>query len=481
MIDLVLNWICAHPYETVALALVPAVPLIFFNLLPILVVMERRGAAFIQDRPGPNRAGLLLQAKSIKGVFQQPAGLGGLRLRAFGAMYNMADFVKLIVKEEFLPRFAFSKGYYVVGPIIPLLAALIIPAFIPLFAPIAYQGVDGLGWLYGQTITSHSGLLALFAFSSLSIYGIVLGSWASNSKFSLLGGMRASAMMISYEVSIGLAAAGMFLITGTFDLAGIVAWQGANAWGIMVQPVAFVLFTVAMFAECNRTPFDVVEGDSEIVAGFHTEYGAMRFMLVMSAEYYHVILASLLIVTLFLGGWQLCPVPLPLGGDGSWVHLDDRWMRFHLGLVVAVMLGIAAVGAAFAAWLVNGRRVHYNRGGASDAALRNTEYLFYTALFGGLALVLAATAAFAAGWHPRPAGEVAGVAVWGWKVDLVAALAQFHILVGKALAVCFLFVWVRWTLPRFRYDQIMALGWKVLLNAALLNLLATAVVAKLVK
>lgn len=481
MIAEILHWIAANPYQTVGLALVPAVPLIFFNLLPILVVMERRGAAFIQDRPGPHRAGLLLQAKSIKGIFQQPPGLGGLRLRAFGAMYNLADFVKLIVKEEFLPRFAASKAYYMVGPIIPLLAALIIPAFIPLFAPIAYVSAGQLAWLYGQTIQTHSGLLALFAFSSLSIYGIVLGSWASNSKFSLLGGMRASAMMISYEVSIGLAAAGMFLITGTFDLSGIVAWQGAHTWGILVQPVAFVLFTVAMFAECNRNPFDVVEGESEIVAGFHTEYGAMRFMLIMSAEYYHVILASLLITTLFLGGWQLFPIPLPFGPDFSWVALDDQWMRAHLGVVAAIMLAVGALGAAFAAWLVNGRRVHYNRSGASDAALRNREYLFYTALFGGLALVLAAVAALAATWQTAPVSHLAGVPVWHWTVDLVAALVQFHILVGKALVVCFLFVWVRWTLPRFRYDQIMALGWKVLLNAALINLLATAVVAKLVK
>jgi NADH-quinone oxidoreductase subunit H len=398
-------------------------------------------------------------------------------------IYNACDFVKLIVKERFDPKFASSFGYYAAGPFIPLIVALIVPAFIPMFAPIAYQTAEGsLAALAGTTISTHSGLLALFAFSSLSVYGIVLGSWASNSKFSLLGGMRSSAMMISYEVSIGLAAAGMFLIVGSFDLARIVAWQGEHTWGIVAQPLGFLLFTVAMFAECNRNPFDVVEGESEIVAGFHTEYGAMRFMLIMSAEYYHVIIAAALISTLFLGGYHLSPVPLPVGPDGALQVLDDQWMRSNLGMVCAVMLGGGALVAAFAAKLVNGRRVHYSKSGASDAAMRAKEYVLYTAAFGGLALLLAgaAVALLVVGWHPQPHAIVGQTAVWGWKVDLVTAVVQFHVLVGKILLVSWLFVWVRWTLPRFRYDQIMALGWKVLLNAALINLLITAIIVKLV-
>ena len=465
MIETICNWIAAHPYETVGLILVPAVPLALFNLLAILVVMERRGAAFIQDRPGPNRAGIWIPGLNT-------------RIRGFGTILNLADFIKLALKEQFDPKFASSFGYYAVGPVIPLLIALIIPAFLPFFAPIAYRAADGsLASLAGQTIASHSGLLALFAFSSLSVYGIVLGSWASNSKYSLLGGMRSSAMMISYEVSIGLAAAGMFLIVGSFDLAKIVAWQGTHAWGALVQPLGFVLFTVAMFAECNRTPFDVVEGDSEIVAGFHTEYGAMRFMLFMSGEYYHVLLASALISTLFLGGYNLFPVPLPI--DGQWVPLDDQWVRGHLGLVLAIMFGVGALGLAAAAVLVNGRRGWYNRLALPDSPARNREYLIYMGLFGGGALLLAAAAALVAGWRPVALEQLAGVKVWGWKVDLITGLVQFHILIGKALLVAWLFVWVRWTLPRFRYDQIMALGWKVLLNAALINLLVTAIVAKL--
>lgn len=466
MLDAVISWIAAHPYETIGLLLVPAIPLLFFQILPLLVVMERRGAAFIQDRPGPNRAGIWIPGLNI-------------RLRAFGMIYNACDFVKLAVKERFDPKFAAAFGYYAAGPFIPLIIALILPAFIPMFAPIAYQGGEGIAWLAGQTIASQSGLLALFAFSSLSVYGIVLGSWASNSKFSLLGGMRSSAMMVSYEVSIGLAAAGMFLICGSFDLAKIVAWQGSNTWGIVAQPLGFVLFTVAMFAECNRNPFDVVEGESEIVAGFHTEYGAMRFMLIMSAEYYHVIVAAALISTLFLGGYHLSPVPLPLGEGGAWTVLDDRWMRLNLGPVCAFMLGGAALIAAIAALLVNGRRRHYAASGASDAAMRSREYLLYTGIFAAAAASLAVLAYLVAPWHPVPQA-IQGGEVWGWKADLATALVQFHILVGKILLVSWLFVWVRWTLPRFRYDQIMALGWKVLLNAALINLLITAVIVKVI-
>ncbi|MBN8524703.1 MAG: NADH-quinone oxidoreductase subunit H [Planctomycetes bacterium] len=468
MITDVINWICANPYLVASLLLVPAVPLIFFNILPLLVVMERRGAAFIQDRPGPNRAGIWIPGLNV-------------RIRAFGMIYNACDFVKLAVKERFNPAFAAASGYYVAGPFIPLAAALILPAFIPVFAPIAYSTADGVGWLHGTTIATHSGLLALFAFSSLSIYGIVLGSWSANSKYSLLGGMRASAMMVSYEVSIGLAAAGMFLIVGSFDLAKIVAWQGDHTWGIFAQPLGFVLFTVAMFAECNRTPFDVVEGDSEIVAGFHTEYGAIRFMLVMAAEYYHVIIASALISTLYLGGYHLSPIPLPVGQDFAVVNLDDRWMREHLGAVLALMLGIGAIGAAVFAGLINGRRVHYLKSGATDAQERAREYILYTAAIGGAALLMAVGAVLLAGWSPAPKAVVAGVPVWGGLVDVLTAVAQFHILLGKIILVAWLFVWVRWTVPRFRYDQIMALGWKVLLNGALINLLITAIIVKLVR
>jgi NADH-quinone oxidoreductase subunit H len=361
------------------------------------------------------------------------------------------------------------------------MVALIVPAFIPMFAGISYIGGDGvLATLAGTTITTHSGLLALFAFSSLSVYGIVLGSWASNSKFSLLGGMRSSAMMISYEVSIGLAAAGMFLIVGSFDLAKIAAWQGEHTWGMCAQPLGFVLFTIAMFAECNRNPFDVVEGESEIVAGFHTEYGSMRFMLIMSAEYYHVIIASALISTLYLGSYHLSPVPLPLGPDGALVDLDDQWMRANIGPVIAVMLGLGALGAAGFAHLINGRRKHYLASGASDAADRAKEYILYTGAALGAAVAMVAGAVVLGGWTPSPQQFVGSVPVWGWKVDLATALVQFHILVGKILLVSWLFVWVRWTLPRFRYDQIMALGWKVLLNAALINLLITAVIVKVI-
>ena len=443
---------------------------LLFQLLPLLVLAERRGAAFIQDRIGPHRAYI-------------PLPIIG-RLRAFGMIYNACDLVKLLFKENFTPPFA-HKWFYILAPAIPVITGLMTPSVLPWFAPMTWAGANGPVTVSGQIFDANAGLLVLFAIGSLSVYGVVLGSWSSNSKYALLGGMRASAMMISYEVSMGLSVLGLLLIVGDLSLTGIVEWQAHHTWGIVVQPVGFLLFLVSMFAECNRNPFDVAEGESELVAGFHTEYGSTKFMCFMTAEYLHVLVASALVATLYLGGYDLIPFSLPLAGfDKPWLHLDTAWLQANLGLVAGAMLVITGFGLLGFAHLVNGRRRHYAKLDASDRDLRLKEYGVYVSVFLFLGIVLLfAGAAVAALVHTEPVGALVVDAhpVYPLWVGIVTAAVQLNVVIGKTLAVCWLFIWVRWTLPRFRYDQIMALGWKVMLNIALVNLLITALIAKLVK
>jgi NADH-quinone oxidoreductase subunit H len=466
-------------FALVALIAKPAlVVALLFQVLPLLVLAERRGAAVIQDRPGPNRA-----------YIQLPGWLpvvGGLKLRGFGMIFNLTDAVKLLFKESFTATFA-HKWWYILAPAIPVVAALLTPSVLPWFGPLIYQDTPGqVAQVSGQVFDVNVGLLLFFAIGSLSVYGVVLGSWASNSKFSLLGGMRASAMMISYEVSMGLSVLGLILIIGDFGLTSIVEWQTAHTWGIVVQPIGFMLFLVSMFAECNRNPFDVAEGESEIVAGFHTEFASSKFMLFMTAEYLHVLIASALIATLYLGGYSLLPFPLPVGGKEGleWMTLDTAWVQGHLNLIGGAMLSLGGLTLVGLSWLVGRHKRAYARLGASDAADRLREFGFFAGLF--MILGLFSLAGGAACLLLEPPAPVAGLyyqakPVYPLWVNLVTAVVQLHVVLGKTLAVAWLFIWVRWTLPRFRYDQIMALGWKVMLNIALVNLLVTALIAKLVR
>ena len=455
--------------EIIVLALKFSLVMIPFALVPLMILMERRGAAYIQDRPGPGRAAIQI---------------GGLRLRAFGMIHNLTDGVKLFFKESFIPPFA-NKWFYVLAPAIPVITAVLTPALIPWFGPFSFLSAET-----GKPISvvapfldANAGVLALFALGSLSVYGIVLGSWASRSKYALLGGMRASAMMISYEVSMGLSALGLFLLVGSFSLTAVVDWQAQNTWGIFVQPIGFLLFLTSMFAETNRNPFDVAEGESEIVAGFHTEYSGVKFALYFMGEYCHIVIASALIATLYLGGYDLLPFDLSLGDRLSWLPAGPYNARFiaeHLGGMLALILGITAL-LAFAFNLLIGRRSRrYGQMAASDKVSRLREYTFFRAvsLLAGLGLAAGAVAAFLL-VDPKPLPGVAGQ-IYPLSASLAVAAVQIGVVLAKTLFFCWLFVWVRWTLPRFRYDQIMALGWKVMINIALVNLLVTAVIAKLV-
>ncbi|MEP0773731.1 MAG: NADH-quinone oxidoreductase subunit NuoH [Acidobacteriota bacterium] len=326
-----------------------AVATVLLTCVPIMVWVERRGAAFIQDRLGPNRVG--------------PMGL----------LQPVIDAVKLFFKEDLTPG-GVNPILYTLAPMVSMFVALVTFIVIPFSAD---AGVEVFGVpLKGIHVAPDLGVgvLYLLAISSLGVYGIVLAGWSSNNKYSLLGGLRSSAQLLSYELSLTMSVLGVILVSGTLNLQEVIARQGPEIWKwhAVTQPIGFIVFLVAAFAETNRLPFDLAEAETELVAGYHVEYSSMRFASFFMSEYINIVTISALTVTLFLGGWQ---VP----------------------------------------WL--------------------------TATLSGWPLVLVSAGAFAA----------------------------------KVAFLLWLFVWVRWSLPRFRYDQLMQLGWKGLLPLAALNLLIVGV------
>jgi NADH-quinone oxidoreductase subunit H len=306
--------------------------LIFFVVLTLaayLVLAERRILAWIQDRQGPNRVGPL------------------------GLLQPLADLIKLLTKEDFRPPGA-DKWLFYLAPAMATIPAILIFAVIPFGAPLTVLGRQ----VPLQVADLNVGLLFFLALSSIAVYGVALGGWASNSKYALLGSIRGLAQLISYELSMGLALVPTVLLARSFTLSEIVEAQ-ADGWFILYQPVAFVIFLISICAECKRIPFDLPEAEGELVAGFHTEYSGMRFGLFFVGEYINIIVLGGLATTFFLGGWQ---------------------------------------------------------------------------------------------------GPFLPPVVW---------------FAGKTLAFAVLFIWLRGTLPRLRYDQLMHLGWLVLTPLALLNILAT--------
>jgi NADH-quinone oxidoreductase subunit H len=316
--------------------------LINLTVVAYLVLVERRVSAFIQNRIGPNRVG--------------PAGM----------FQPVADIVKLFLKEDIVPKAA-NKFVHSLAPIISLVVAMTTFAVIPFGNTIHLFGRD----IKLMIADVNVGILYLLALSSMGVYGITLSGWSSNNKYSLLGGLRSSAQMISYELSMGLAIIGVLMIAGTLQLNKIVESQAHGMWYFWRTPVSFITFVIASFAETNRLPFDLPEAEPELVGGYHTEYSGMKFGLFFLAEYANMITASAVITTLYLGGWQF-----PFVG--------------HLG-------------------------------------------------FSELIVSLLQVAAF------------------GFKVGLVLLF----------------FILVRWTIPRFRYDQLMNIGWKVMLPLSLANILVT--------
>src|SRR3989338_6017485 len=281
----------------------------------------------------------------------------------------------------------------------------------------------------------------------------MLAGWAANNKYSLLGGLRSAAQMVSYEMSLGLAVVGVFLLTGSFKLSEIVAFQWANPfhWNILLQPLGFFLFVTSIFAETNRLPFDLPEGESEIVAGYHVEYLSMKFALFFMAEYAHIVVGSCIIVTLFLGGWHF---PF-LTRDWIWNHTT---MLIHLFWIVLAILSVAG-----GTWLVWQYKPHkYND-------LRDYE----TLVFGVPGIIVGGSLLMT--WLLFHTVVPLEIPTPDWVRQAMVTALQLGTFVGKVLFVCFVFIWVRWTLPRFRYDQVMRLGWKMMLPLALVNVMVTAV------
>ncbi|MBK5231229.1 MAG: NADH-quinone oxidoreductase subunit NuoH [Thermoleophilia bacterium] len=314
------------------------IPLLVFavmlQLVPVVLLIERKLMGRLQGRYGPNRVG------------------------PFGALQPLVDIVKLASKEDFAPRTA-AKSIFIIAPAIAIFTAIVTIAIIP-FGDTRTNALFGADYgLYGVDVSI--GILYAFAFGAIAFYGLMLGGWASGSKYSFLGAMRSAAQLISYELAAGLSLVGVVMMTGSLSLTAIVREQ-SGLWFVVPQFVGFLIFTVASFAETNRAPFDLVEADAELVAGYQTEYGGMRFASFMMAEYMNMITFSGIATAMFLGGWH--------GPGPGW--LDPIWV--------------------------------------------------VTKMFGFLLM----------------------------------------------------FIWIRATLPRLRYDRLMKFGWKILLPIATLNLVATA-------
>ena len=306
---------------------------------------ERKVAAILQDRRGPNRAG------------------------PFGLLQPVADGLKLFFKEENIPNFS-SKFLFILGPAMAMLTAIMTGAVVPWGNVIHFFGRD----IQLQIADVDVGILYVFAVVSMGVYGIMIGGWASNNKYSLMGGMRAASQIISYELAMGISLIALVMVTGNLSIKQMVVQQQQGMWNFFYQPLGFLIFLICAFAECNRTPFDLAEAENELIGGYHTEYSSMKLGFYLFSEYINMFVSSVIMSSLFFGGYDL----LPFVDESKW-GLSDNWMA---------LIGIAA-------------------------------------------------------------------------------------LMTKVVFFLFFFMWVRWTIPRFRYDQLMNLGWKVLIPLALLNMLVT--------
>jgi NADH-quinone oxidoreductase subunit H len=358
-----------------------AVILVVFPVAAACSMAERKVCAWIQGRPGPNR--------TLPPFLAWVPGIG--ILQRLGVFQLAADGAKFLFKEEPLPNHV-HKLYYTLAPVIAMVPAFTTLTVVPFGAYLAGDGSAVPLVLANVNV----GILAVFAVASLGIYSLILAGWASNSKYPFLGGVRASAQLISYELSMTLSVLPVFLwvnepgSSGSLSLARVVEFQSgtsgwSGAWFLFTMPVSALIFAVALFAETNRQPFDMPESESDLVGGFHTEYGAFKWSLFFVAEYANMIVGSAVFALLFLGGWNLLP----------WLPLADLLEKLH---------------------------------------------------------------------------HLTGSAIW--LHPLAAGLISIAIFAGKILTTLFVFMWVRWTVPRFRYDQVMKLGWQKLLPLSIANLVA---------
>src|SRR5580704_9779759 len=327
------------------------------GLVAYSVLAERKISAWIQDRVGPNRAAP---------PFAKYLPIVGPMLIRWGMFQPLADGLKFMFKEDFTPANV-RKIYFFLAPAVSVIPAMLTVAVIPFGSNFGNQKM--------VIADLNVGILFTFGIVSMGVYGIVLAGYAANSKYPFFGGIRSSAQMISYEISMGMSVIPVLLIVGNLNLGQIISWQSAHGWLVAYAPLSFIIFMVASFAETNRTPFDLPEAETELVGGYHTEYGSMKFALFFLAEYSNMVATSGMMVTLFFGGWTL-----PFWG------LDQPAHSLGIGIL------------------------------------------------------------------------------------------QILIFLAKVCALMVLFIWVRWMFPRFRYDQLMDLGWRRFVPLALVNILITAVI-----
>ncbi len=402
------------------------VPLCF---IAVCVWMERRGAGFFQDRAGPNRANIF-------------------GFRAAGLVQNLADGAKLFFKEDVISDHIKHKFYFVIAPLIVFFAAVVSFAVVPFADTLVLNGKSYIM----QGIPIDIGILWFLAMAGFGVYGIILAGWSSTNKYGLLGGIRSAAQVISYEIPMGLAIVSLLVVYGTVNLNEMAQFQGTllfgfiPMWGIILQPLGFMIFLIAAFAETNRTPFDLAEGESEIVAGFHVEYSAMKFAIFFMGEYIAMFASSAIIVTLFFGGYQ---VPF---------LATDTLINYAKPVAFILMLCLPAGMYYFAGWIRRSNVSHYPR----DNDPRAYEGKIYIKCFWGLVILL----------------EVILFALLlcksgGSAAHIFVVLLQVCTFLLKVTMMIFVYIWVRWTLPRFRYDQLQKIGWQVLLPLALLNIFIT--------
>ena len=410
----------------VRVAFAAFVPLCF---IAVCVWMERRGAGFFQDRSGPNRANVL-------------------GFRAAGLVQNLADAVKLIFKEDVVSAHIKHKFYFILAPAIVFFTALVSFAVVP-FADTLVLG--GKSYIM-QGIPLDLGILWFLALAGFAVYGIILAGWSSTNKYGVLGSLRSAAQVISYEIPMGLAIISMLIVYGTVNLNEMAQFQGQllfgfiPMWGAVLQPLGLVIFIIAAFAETNRTPFDLAEGESEIVAGYHVEYSAMKFAVFFMGEYVALFVSSAIIVTLFFGGYQI-----PFLATATLIK-GAKPVAFLLMVLLPVGMYY------FAGWIRRNNVSHYPRENDPRVFEANIYIKCFWALVIFIELVLLAILFSESG---------------GAAAHIFVALLQMVTFLLKVTLMIFVYVWVRWTLPRFRYDQLQKLGWQVLLPLALLNIFIT--------
>ncbi len=405
------------------------VPLCF---IAVLVWMERRGAAYFQDRSGPNRANIF-------------------GFRAGGLVQNLADAVKLITKEDVVPDHIKHKFYFILAPVIVFFIAVVSFAAIPFADVLVINGKDYIM----QTIPTDLGILWFLALAGFAVYGIILAGWSSHNKYGVLGGLRAAAQVISYEIPMGLAIISALIVYGTVNLTEMAQFQGQllfgiiPMWGVVLQPLGAIIFIVAAFAETNRTPFDLAEGESELVAGFHVEYSSMKFGMFFMGEYVAMFTSSALIVTLYFGGFQI-----------PWLSTETL-INHARAISLLLMVLIPVFAFFFAQWMAKNNKSHYPR--VDDPRVREAQ--IYTKILWG---VVAAIEIILFIYLITVSGGVAD--------RILVTILQILTFLVKTTLMCFVYVWVRWTLPRFRYDQLQKLGWQTLLPLSLLNIFITSAV-----